>query len=1202
MDCNKEEASRAKTLAEEKMQKRDFVAAQKLLMKAQSLFSGLESLPQMLAVCDVHSAAEKKINGLENWYGILQVMHFDDDATIKKQVRKLALLLHPDKNQFPGAEAAFKLVWEASVLLADKEKRSSYDIKRRINSRIASLLNENSGQQCSAANNASDSMISNVTFWTCCEHCGYRYKYLRSHVNTLMNCSLCQKSYMAYDTGLNGVPPKSKTGQKEVRNQGPCNTSVNKSGESTGAQSESVAAEGDKKGIVKEKFKKQSRGGKKKNAEVRKPEKREENIKNTAELHKPQPEVTEPEKGASKSVPDDSVSRNDQASSMCNDKNKRRKFVEEPIEIINVDGSDIVGKADVKLDKKGTVKEKFNKQSGGGKKKNAEVRKPKVEDGSVKSNAESSKPEKGEEKIKNTAELHKPQPEVTEPEKCASKSVPDDLVSRKDQASSMSKDKNKRRKFVEDIVEDKADVKDNNKRRTQKTSYAGKGSSDDSLSPPIKTPRSSVRLKSEGSTKKVFLGVGSSKRHDSGGSSTPSCVFKGKAKKNVDSGHQEISSTKDKESEGCEASGEGVVMAGKINNNHKADEKLIMPDPEFSNFELTASSFAVNQVWSVYDPSDGMPRFYARIEKVLDSEFKLWITWIDPLQDNIDNSIPIACGIFQDGDSNEVDDQLIFSCQMLPLTLNNNIVIYPRKGEIWAIFRGWDISWSASSENHKRPYEYDYVEVLSNFKDEYGLGVAYLGKVEGFVSLFRQHAQYGVLQLQIPPSEMLRFSHKVPSFKMTGKERKGVPPGCFELDTAALPIDLFEVDNAKVDVGLDRERQNGKTGGPFPQASKVEVQANTTIESSPFPKKRQKVNDNHGSFSKASDGKCTNQEVNSVKKSGNSVKAVDDLKPRKSPRLTNKQATSRSGRQAAEKKSANNGESCGQLGGFSSSGEMTTTPDMSENINTMSSLRIRKTPLDIHKPTGNSKKRGRNDDVLLTRSNASIKCSDTETHVPSSCKTGKENTLIFENQRSWDNFQVDQIWAIYSNDKGIPGNYAQIKEIDTSPEFKLHVAPLQLYRPPELITHPVCCGIFKLKTGKAEVLVPSSFSHQVKAVKGKKNRFEVYPGKGEIWALYRNWNTTDCAETEELEIVEVVKTDDQSIQVVPLIAKGFNKSLYERSQESKAGFVDILKTEVHRFSHQIPAFRHEGRATRFGDGECWELDPKTAWGLNLKNP
>ncbi|KAL1222368.1 Chaperone protein dnaJ 49 [Cardamine amara subsp. amara] len=128
MDCNKEEASRAKTLAEEKMQKRDFVAAQKLLMKAQSLFSGLESLPQMLAVCDVHSAAEKKINGLENWYGILQVMHFDDDATIKKQVRKLALLLHPDKNQFPGAEAAFKLVWEASVLLADKEKRSSYDI------------------------------------------------------------------------------------------------------------------------------------------------------------------------------------------------------------------------------------------------------------------------------------------------------------------------------------------------------------------------------------------------------------------------------------------------------------------------------------------------------------------------------------------------------------------------------------------------------------------------------------------------------------------------------------------------------------------------------------------------------------------------------------------------------------------------------------------------------------------------------------------------------------------------------------------------------------------------------------------------------------------------------------------------------------------------------------------------------------------
>ncbi|XP_010494032.1 PREDICTED: uncharacterized protein LOC104771234 [Camelina sativa] len=1076
MDCNKEEAFRAKALAEDKMKNGDFVGAQKLLLKAQGLFSGLESLPQMLAVCEVHCSAEKKIKGLENWYGILQVMHFADDATIKKQVRKLSLLLHPDKNQFPGAEAAFKLVWDANGFLADRDKRSQYDIRRRIYLRLANLhstVNSGVQQQCAPANNASDSKIDSVTFWTCCAHCGYRYKYLRTYVNTLMRCTICQNSYMAYDTGFNRAPPKSNTGQKEVQNQGPGNTSVNTNVESTAAQPRTVAADVVKKETFSEKFNNNNNGGgesRKTEAKKRKVEaetsvknyvgsSNERKRKSAAKLHKPQPEVTEPQRGASNSVPDESVSRSDKAPSVREDKNKRRKCVEDPMESNNVDASD--------------------------------------------------------------------------------------------------------------IIRDKADSKDNNKRkspsRSQQSSYAEEVGSDDFLSPPKKRSRSNIGLKSEQTTKKGFGGVGSYKRLDSGGSFPPSCVSKGKAKKNLDSGYQEISSTKGKDGDKCEANGEGVVMARKMDSNHNAN---ILPDPEFNNFELTTNCFAVNQVWSMYDPTDSMPRLYARIKKVLDSEFKMWITWIDPLHEDKDNSIPIACGTFRDGDSQEENDHLKFSCQMFHLTRNNSIAIYPRKGEVWAIFRGWDISWSAHSKNHKQPYEYDFVEVLSNFKDGVGLGVAYLGKVEGFVSLFRQEAQYGVLQLQILPSEMLRFSHKVPSFKMTGKERKGVPPGCFELDTAALPPEeLFEGDNSKADVGLDRERPDGKTIGPFPEASKVDMQAD---KSSLFEKKRPKVNDNHGSLSSESDGRRTNHDMNSVKKSRKSVKAVDDLKLRKSPRLlsqTNSQVTSRSGGEIAEKKSSKNGEYCAQPGGF-------------------------------YKLTGSLKKDGRNDD-------SAAKSPEPETLVPSNCQTEKENNFNFEKQRSWDKFQIDQIWAIYSNDKGIPRKYVQIKVIDNIPEFKLHVAPLELYRLPIHMARPVCCGRFKLKTGKAEVLSPSSFSHQVKAVKSKKNRFEVYPGKGEIWALYKNWNTTNFAEAEELEIVEVVETDKQRIQVVSLIAKEFNnKPFYERSQQSNAGcVVDIPKTEACRFSlsHQIPAFRHERSVTPCGDGEYWELDLKAVWGLNSKN-
>ncbi|VVA96515.1 unnamed protein product [Arabis nemorensis] len=117
MECNKEEAVRAKNLAEEKMKTGDFVGALILVTKAQRLFPNLENIHQMIAICHVHSSANKKTDGLDeqNWYGILQVQPFADADTIKKQYRKLTLLLHPDKNKFAGAESAFKLVGEANM-------------------------------------------------------------------------------------------------------------------------------------------------------------------------------------------------------------------------------------------------------------------------------------------------------------------------------------------------------------------------------------------------------------------------------------------------------------------------------------------------------------------------------------------------------------------------------------------------------------------------------------------------------------------------------------------------------------------------------------------------------------------------------------------------------------------------------------------------------------------------------------------------------------------------------------------------------------------------------------------------------------------------------------------------------------------------------------------------------------------------------
>ncbi|GKD18368.1 ferric reduction oxidase 4 [Tanacetum coccineum] len=95
MECNKDEATRAKEIAESKFSSKDLNGAKKFALKAQNLFPGLE-----------------------------------DDDIVKKHYRKLALSLHPDKNKSVGAEGAFQLVSQTWNLLSDKDKRLAYDHKR----------------------------------------------------------------------------------------------------------------------------------------------------------------------------------------------------------------------------------------------------------------------------------------------------------------------------------------------------------------------------------------------------------------------------------------------------------------------------------------------------------------------------------------------------------------------------------------------------------------------------------------------------------------------------------------------------------------------------------------------------------------------------------------------------------------------------------------------------------------------------------------------------------------------------------------------------------------------------------------------------------------------------------------------------------------------------------------------------------------
>ncbi|VVB12416.1 unnamed protein product [Arabis nemorensis] len=131
MESNKVEARKAMDTAEKKLWKNDYVGAKKFVNKAQNLYPKLEGLRQVLMMIDVHISALKNGKGESDWYEILGVDSLADDKALKKQYKKLALLLHPDKNKFHGAEEAFKLVSDAWCLLSDKAKRKIYDLKRK---------------------------------------------------------------------------------------------------------------------------------------------------------------------------------------------------------------------------------------------------------------------------------------------------------------------------------------------------------------------------------------------------------------------------------------------------------------------------------------------------------------------------------------------------------------------------------------------------------------------------------------------------------------------------------------------------------------------------------------------------------------------------------------------------------------------------------------------------------------------------------------------------------------------------------------------------------------------------------------------------------------------------------------------------------------------------------------------------------------
>ncbi|CAL5415819.1 unnamed protein product [Camellia sinensis] len=955
MECNKEEAIRAKEIAERKMQNKDFQGAQKFALKAQRLYPDLDNISQMIMVCDVHCSAENKIYGIEkDWYSILKIEPTADEASIKKQYRKFALLLHPDKNNFAGATDAFKLIGEAQRVLLDRDKRLLHDSKCKVSRPVAPNWAPQQGSSNHFMSKSASPSFNpqpqqpkrqtqpgfandRQTFWTVCPFCSVRYQFYRDVVNKLLFCQSCKRSFTGYEAKAQAIPPGTTRSrhpfpqQKEVPNLGASRANVQgKVGSQGNASSENRTRES----ILKT--------------------------------------------GTSQ------VDREFKANVKC-------------------------GNVDVKINKDGEAK-----SSG---KVNGKRRKQAAE--SSGSDSEDIVEENGDVLAKEDFGYYGEYP-------------------RRSTRSKTNISYNEK-------LSDDDDLGSSSKRA--KCGFHATGD------PLLKQGAPKVN-KSDSHSVYMEEAVNKVKRKES--AFYEGNLQNGKEEREKENG--EIRATKDNHKRSSEANVESSLNSSSI--VAKDPEIYEYPDPDFNDFDRDRREgcFAVGQIWAVYDTLDAMPRFYARIKKVLSPGFKLQITWLEPDPDDedeikwVDEGLPASCGKFKYGNSENTEDHPMFSHLVYweKGSKKNTYKIYPRKGETWALFKNWDIKWHSDSDS-KRKYEFGFVEILSDYAEGIGVSVAYLSKVKGFSCLFCRTVKEGMDSFQILPNQLFKFSHRVPSFQMSGEERKDVPKGSFELDPASLPTSLEEID------------------------------------------------------------------------------VLDDLKV---------EAT-----------------------------------NMRSDISFFERIRANNCTEDP--------------DVVLSSTPEAFEFPDPE-------------FFNFDAEKSPEKFQIGQIWALYSDEDGLPKYYARITKIDYLPEFTLHITwAVACPLPKDMIQWLdkkmlICCGMFKLqKRASITYTETNPFSHRLRVEHtDKKDVYAIFPRKGEVWALYKNWNAGlkhSDLKTCKYDMVQILEKDEMKIKVLFLELVGGFKSVFKPQQGSTC-MMEIAQRELLRFSHQIPAFRlteERGGSLR----GYWELDP-----------
>lgn len=253
-------------------------------------------------------------------------------------------------------------------------------------------------------------------------------------------------------------------------------------------------------------------------------------------------------------------------------------------------------------------------------------------------------------------------------------------------------------------------------------------------------------------------------------------------------------------------------------STHSEDNKISSPltmafrkpIQEFYNFENNQKleSIQAGEIWAAHFQANVHGNYrYALIN--FNGSYELSITWLKPIPISSSEKrwyvagLPVGCGSFNVNPVTNDDLVLpiVFShkCTSVHAVTEHQFEIYPKKGEIWALYKNWNLDeWAINPQNLKG-CKFDLVELLSDFSKASGADVVCLEKVDGFRSVFqRQMIGQNPIIYQIPSNNLYIFCHKIPAYKLMGRDNDKAVNAIFELDQLALPDDMIHGTSAEI--------------------------------------------------------------------------------------------------------------------------------------------------------------------------------------------------------------------------------------------------------------------------------------------------------------------------------------------------------------------------------------------------------------------